>query len=180
MVHQDTDRPDLTITSALRLLLDRAATVDEALELLEQYDMNFSIGAAHHFSIADATGKSVVVEYLEGEMAVSETDVVTNHYLAGDAGLAPEEVPDSQRQSHIRYEALSGLCLDAGGVMTVDEVRSALASAAQSNFSDTNGGELTSWSLVYDQQALTATFYDTEDWAHPYRLTLGGKPWLEK
>ena len=180
VVHQDTDRPDLTITSALRLLLDKAATVDEALELLEQYDMNFSIGAAHHFSIADATGKSVVVEYLEGEMVVSETDVVTNHYLAGDAGLAPEEVPDSQRQSHIRYEALSGLCLDAGGVMTVDEVRSALASAAQSNFSDTNGGELTSWSLVYDQQALTATFYDTEDWAHPYRLTLGGKPWLEK
>lgn len=37
-----------------------------------------------------------------------------------------------------------GLCVDAGGVMTADEVCSALASAAQSNFSDTNGGELTS------------------------------------
>lgn len=73
-----------------------------------------------------------------------------------------------------------GLCVDAGGVMTADEVSSALASAAQSNFSDINGGELTSWSLVYDQQALTVTFYDTEDWAHPYRLILGGKPWLEK
>lgn len=70
--------------------------------------------------------------------------MVTNHYLAGDAGLALDEVPDSQRQSHIRYETLSALCLDAGGVMTADEVRSALASAAQSNFSDTNGGELTS------------------------------------
>ena len=180
ITHQDTDKPDLTITSALRLLLDRAATVDEALELLEQYDMNFSIGAAHHFSIADASGKSVVVEYLEGEMVVTETDVVTNHYLAGDAGLAPEEVSDSRRQSHIRYETLSGLCLDAGGVMTADGVRSALTSAAQSNFADTNGGELTSWSLVYDQQALTATFYDTEDWTHPYRLTLGGKLWMEK
>lgn len=180
VVHQDTDRPDLTITSALRLLLDRAATVDEALALLEQYDMNFSIGAAHHFSIADTTGKSVVVEYIEGEMIVTETDVVTNHYLARNAELAPEEVPDSQRQSHIRYETLSGLRLDAAGVMTVDEVRSALAAAAQSNFSDTNGGELTSWSLVYDQQALTATFYDTEDWEHPYRLTVGGELWLEK
>lgn len=180
VIHQDTEKTDITLTSALRLLLDRAATVDEAVELLGQYDMNFSLDSAHHFSIADATGKSVVVEYLEGEMVVTETDVVTNHYLAGDAGLALEEVPDSQRQSHIRYETLSALCLDAGGVMTVDEVRSALASAAQSNFSDTNGGELTSWSLVYDQQALTATFYDTEDWEHPYRLTVGGKPWLEK
>lgn len=106
--------------------------------------------------------------------------MVTNHYLAGDAGPALDEVPDSQRQSHIRYETLSALCLDAGGVMTADGVRSALASAAQSNFSDTNGGELTNWSLVYDQQALTATFYDTEDWEHPYRLTVGGKLWLEK
>ena len=33
VIHQDTDKPDLTITAALRLLLDKAATVDEALEL---------------------------------------------------------------------------------------------------------------------------------------------------
>lgn len=179
VIHQDTDRPDLTITSALRLLLDRAATVDEALELLGQYDMNFSIGAAHHFSIADAAGKSVVVEYIEGEMIVTETDVVTNHYLAGDAGLAPEEAPDSQRQSHIRYETLSGLYLNADGVMTADETRSALAAAAQSNFSNADDGELTRWSLVYDQQTLTAFFYDMENWERPYRLTVDGGPWLK-
>lgn len=41
-------------------------------------------------------------------------------------------------------------------------------------------GQLTGWSLVYDQQPLTAAFYDTEDWARPYRLSVGDKPWLEK
>jgi len=178
VTHQDTERPDLTTTSALRLVLDRAATVDEALELLEQYDMNFSIGASHHFSIADAAGRHAVVEYIDGEMVVTEADVVTNHYLAGDAGLALEEAPDSRRQSHIRYETLSGLCLEAGGVMTADEVRSALAAVAQSRFPDTNGGELTCWSLVYDQRELTAAFYDTEDWEHPYSLKLREKQWL--
>lgn len=54
--HQQTDKPDLTTTTAIRLLLDRAADVDEAIALLEQYDMNSSIGSAHHLSIADAGG----------------------------------------------------------------------------------------------------------------------------
>ena len=43
--------------------------------------MNSSIGISHHLSIADAHGKSIVVEYVNGEMLVSETKVVTNHYL---------------------------------------------------------------------------------------------------
>lgn len=59
------------------------ATVDEAVELLGQYDMNFSLDSAHHFSIADATGRSAVVEWMGDVMYVSETNVVTNHYLAG-------------------------------------------------------------------------------------------------
>ena len=58
-VDQDTGKPDLTTTSAIRLLLDKAATVEEALELLSQYDMHFSIGAAQHLSVSDATGRSV-------------------------------------------------------------------------------------------------------------------------
>lgn len=80
--HQNTEKPDLTTTTAIRLLLDRAADVDEALMLLRQYDMNSSIGSAHHLSIADTSGKSVVVEYVDGEMLVTETKVVTNHYLS--------------------------------------------------------------------------------------------------
>lgn len=99
--------------------------------------------------------------------------MVTKHYLAGDAGLALDEVPNSQRQSHIRYETLSALCLDADGVMTADQVRAALAAVAQSNYND----ELTRWSLVYDQQALTAAFYDKESWEKPYSLKLKEGQW---
>lgn len=35
---QDTDKPDITTTTAVRLILDKAASVDEAVALLEQYD----------------------------------------------------------------------------------------------------------------------------------------------
>ena len=51
---QNTEKPDLTTTTAIRLLLDKAADVDEAIVLLGQYDMNASIGSAHRLSVADA------------------------------------------------------------------------------------------------------------------------------
>lgn len=82
VIEQDTEKPDLTTTTAIRLLLDRAATVEEALALLEQYDLHGSMGMMIHFAISDATGRSVVVEYVGNEMVATETPVVTNFYLA--------------------------------------------------------------------------------------------------
>lgn len=55
-----------------------------------------------------------------------------------------------------------------------------IAAVVQSNFPGENGGEKTCWSCVYDQRELTATFYDTEDWAQPYALSLGEKDWCKK
>ena len=56
-IQQETGKPDLTTTTAVRLLLDRAATVDEALELLGQYDLHASMNYMVHFAIADNEGK---------------------------------------------------------------------------------------------------------------------------
>ena len=163
--HQKTDKPDLTTTTAIRLLLDRAANVDEAIELLKQYDMNSSIGAAHHFSIADASGKSAVVEYVNGEMLVTETDVVTNHYLAD----CPKKGVGSE-QSHQRFDALSSHIASAG----VPQVFGMLKSVAQSNYPLADGSyETTLWSIVYDQEKLSADFYFSEKYDHGCKLQLG-------
>lgn len=183
VVHQDTDKPDLTTVSALRLLLDRAATVDEAVALLGQYDMNFSIDSAHHFAIADASGKSVVVEWMGDEMLVTETNVVTNHYLVGDAEPDLEEIPKEYQPSYIRYSALYGRYLIAEGKMTAAEVLESMKAVASSTFDNFRAdGETrrTQWTLVFDQQALTAELYRWEEWEKPYRLTVGGAAWLEK
>lgn len=183
VIHQDTDKPDLTITSALRLLLDKAATVDEAVELLGQYDMNFSIDSAHHFAISDATGKSVVVEWMGDEMFVTETNAVTNHYLVGDADPNLQEIPKKYQDSYIRYRILYGRYLDANGKLTAKEVLEGMKAVASSNFNEyRTDGETrrTQWTLVFDQTALTAELYRWEDWGKPYRLAVGDKPWLEK
>lgn len=101
---QNTEKPDITTTTAVRLMLDQAADVEEALELLGKYDMHASMGMMVHFALADASGHSVVVEYIDNRMVVTETPVVTNFYLAeGDKnGIGTV-------QSHERYEILMNL-----------------------------------------------------------------------
>ena len=165
--HQQTDKPDLTTTTAIRLLLDRAADVDEAITPLEQYDMNSSIGSAHHLSIADATGKSVVVEYVGGEMLVTETKVVTNHYLSdcGKQGVGSE-------QSHLRFDTLSAY----SGPADEMDVRDMLKSVAQMNYPQSDGSyEKTMWSIVYCPLGRCADFYFAENCGHSYGLLLQEK-----
>lgn len=165
--HQQTDKPDLTTTTAIRLLLDRAANVDDAIALLRQYDMNSSIGSAHHLSLADASGKSVVVEYVGGEMLVTETKVVTNHYLSDckKQGVGLE-------QSHIRFDTLSAY------INAADEtdVRDMLESVAQKNYPQAEGShEKTMWSIVYCPEGRCADFYFAENYEHSYGLLLHEK-----
>ena len=165
--HQQTDKADLTTTTAIRLLLDKAATVDEAIAMLNQYDMNSSIGAAHHLSIADASGKSVVVEYVNGQMLVTETRVVTNHYLSDC-----EKQGVGSEQSHIRFDILAA----HEGPADDRDVRDLLESVAQKNYPQTEGNwEKTMWSIVYCPEGRCADFYFAENYEHSYGLLLQEK-----
>lgn len=164
--HQRTGKTALTTTTAVRLLLDRAANVDEAIALLQQYDMNSSIGSAHHLSIADAQGKSVVVEYVNGEMLVAETKVVTNHYLSDC-----EKQGVGSEQSHKRYDILAAHT----GPADANKVRDLLESVAQKNFPQSQDSyEKTVWSIVYHPEEHCADFYFAENYSHSYELILSG------
>lgn len=79
---QRTDRPDILIVTAVRLLLDRAANVDEAIDLLRQYDIHTTTGMEQHLFIADSTGRSVVVEWPDAKFKVIEYPCVTNFWLS--------------------------------------------------------------------------------------------------
>jgi hypothetical protein len=57
----DENRVTLNTTTAIRLVLDKAATVEEAIALLRQYNIYFSAGIYCHFLIGDASGRSVLV-----------------------------------------------------------------------------------------------------------------------
>jgi len=64
----------LNTTTAIRLVLDQAANVDEAVELLKRYNIYFSGGIYCQFLISDASGRSVIVNFWDGGLKVTETD----------------------------------------------------------------------------------------------------------
>lgn len=61
---QQTAKPDVTSTVLLRLMLDHAATVEEAVAIAERYDMHDSASSSFHYMVSDASGKSAVLEYI--------------------------------------------------------------------------------------------------------------------
>lgn len=63
---QDEKKRTLIWPVALRVLLDRAATVDQALDLLDSYNIFIEDGNSMQFFIGDAQGDSVIVEWLNG------------------------------------------------------------------------------------------------------------------
>ncbi len=63
---QETGKPDLTSTVLLRLMLDQAATVEEAIAIAGKYDMHDSANSSFHYMISDANGRSAVLEYIAG------------------------------------------------------------------------------------------------------------------
>ncbi len=162
-IRQETEKTDVTTTTAIRLLLDRAATVEEALSLLEQYDLHSSMSFMVHFAIADASGRSVAVEYVDNGMVVIETPVLTNFYLAEG-----EKHGVGTGQSHARFEILTE-ALEQNQAMTAEQVRDALEDVSRGEFGEF---ESTEWSVVYDQTELTATYYHRENYPEAYRFSL--------
>ncbi len=162
-IAQNTEKPDITTTTAIRLLLNRAADVDEAVELLRQYDFHASMGYMVHLAIADGTGRSAAVEYVNNEMNVIETPILTNFYLSEG-----EKNGIGTSQSHTRFEILEQT-LEERPVMDSGQVRDALSSVSKGNFGEF---ESTEWSVVFDQSALTAEYYHREDYGSSYAFTL--------
>lgn len=162
-ISQDTDKPDLTTTTAVRLLLDQAATVQEATNLLQQYDLHASMGMMVHFAIADAKGNSVAVEYIGNEMSVIETPAVTNFYLTEG-----EKYGIGTEQSHERYDILINT-LHEKTSMTEAEVRDALDSVSKHNFGEF---ESTEWSIVMNQERKELVYFHRENYEHGYRISV--------
>lgn len=162
-INQQTEKADITTTTAVRLLLNKAANVEEAISLLKQYDLHSSMGLMVHFALADSQGRSVIVEYVNNEMIVTETPVATNFYLSEG-----EKNGIGSEQSHTRYEILMEQ-LEKTPVMSMAKVRDALDSVSKDNFGEF---ESTEWSIVYNQLTREIRYYHREDYKTSYIFML--------
>lgn len=151
----DTEKPDLTIVGAIRLVLDYAANVEEAIQLLSQYDVFPSVSRMHHLSLSDLSGHSVVVEWEGGELKATPTQVVTNHCLSEVSDS--ESIAESLRRFNMLY---------AEHLPVTDKLQAQQAIQAASYPGKTL------WSVIYNQETLTATHYFGCQWEQPLTSTL--------
>lgn len=119
----------------IREMLDHAATVDEAVTILQSYTIDFEGGPPLHYLIADATGHAALVEFYRGEIVVTSTTV--DWHLATNFLRAAVE---STAGECWRYDALNARLTAAQGRLTPPDALSLLRQVAQ------NG---TQWSIVY-------------------------------
>jgi hypothetical protein len=119
-------------------VLDEAATVAEAVAIFRRTPVDFSGGPPLHYLVADASGDSAVIEYVDGRVVViprrDRWQAMTNFVLTGG-------VPDD------RYRTATTTLRRAGGRLTPRTTLELLERTAQPH---------TRWSVAYDLRARTA------------------------
>ena len=172
---QDTERHNVGTTIIMRLWLDRCATVQEALDLLETVDVchDAAVGSGYHYMVADANGDCAVVEFDKDDgwktMAVRKEAgapymLVTNHLLSEKYYTTEPDpsVGNPHSKSWWRYETAGAYLSGHNGTLTLDEAQECLAQVHWKDLVWDNGTvEDTQFSNVYDQTALTL---DLRNW----------------
>lgn len=165
-VHQNTGRPVIGTTLVIRLILDRAATTEEAIELLNQYDMFATSGRDYHFYITDASGDGRVVEYdcesETREMVATPIRSITNFFGLYEDKVLPNQKNGIYGHGKERYDKMEAI-FDYEEVYTSDVAWEALKAASQEP-SEEEVTSNTQWSIVYDDTNLTAEIALRRNW----------------
>ena len=165
--NQNTGKQKIFTTLAIRLVLDRAATTQEAVDLLRSYDMFATSSRDYHFYITDASGDGRVVEYDCHDSARPLVDTkirtITNFY-----GLYIDQVQPNQRNGIYghgkeRYDRIEQVLNENENAITPDTAWQALQAAAQ-NPKPMDVTSNTQWSLVYNNTDKTAQFVLRRNW----------------
>ncbi len=134
----DPDKPNIIHSAAMRLVLDYAKTADEAVALLGEYNIHF-VAETCHLMIADASGKSVVVEFIDGQLKPTTTreswQICTNHQICGKSEAENCEACG-------RYKVASGELADLHAKGDASKVMKVMQSVSKT--------DRTMWSSVYD------------------------------
>lgn len=168
---QDTEKVDINTSTAIRLLLDKAATVDEAVALLQKYDMRSTGGGNYHYQITDAQGNSVIVEYINNEMQVLKPE--TTYQASTNFYLTPGEkynFGDGQD----RYEIVMSGLKEKDGVLNAEEGMNLLEEVKLVDYPDEKTGIIysTQWSAIYNNNRKTVDLAIGRNYENIYHFSL--------
>ncbi len=153
----DPSKRSLNCLEIIRLVLDYASNTDEAVSLIQQYNYNVNGGPPVHFMIADKSGKSAIIEFINKEMKVIYNNepyhVSTNFIITGS--LAP------QTTDCWRYNKAYSDLKNAGGSIDETAAMNILQSVSQS---------ITMWSAVYNLNTPSLNISTGKDYSKDYKL----------
>ena len=137
----DPARRTISGLNLIRLVLDAAASVEEAVVLMGKYNLDFNGGPPLHYFLADASGDSAVVEFIQGKIQVFPDQhpwqVATNFLISA-------ERPEGADSSCWRYNLAYSTLQQAGGTLSLQRALDLLESVSQP------GDYATRWSIVYN------------------------------
>lgn len=179
--NQQTGKQRIGTTVAIRMMLDKASTVREAIEMLKNYDMDMR-GNGHsnyHFFMADATGDYAIVEYTfdkdRTEPKVMEvfTDddslrCVTNFYVAPSMTGTTDGWGSSHGKD--RYENLRKTLDEKKHVMKEDEAMQLLEKVSQPPTEELTSQ--TQWSALYNLTEKTLRLTILREYAKEYNFRI--------
>lgn len=156
---QNNNNPKISTTVAIRMLLDRASTVQEALTMLDNYDLDMAgTGrSSYHFFMADATGDYAIVEFTydgDEEYPSRREDLtgndtlrcVTNFYVA--PSMAGTNDGWGSNHGKARYDTMRNTLKAKHYTLTEDEAMTLLKNVSQPPTEEITS--MTQWSSMYN------------------------------
>jgi hypothetical protein len=158
------DKRTVSSLMVIREILDRASNVDEAVAILQSYNIDFGGGPPIHYLIAARSGRSALVEFYEGEMVVIPNEMpwhLATNFLRASAG-------ESAQGLCWRYDRINRRLTEAGGQVTTQDAMDLLTQVSQ---------EGTQWSIVYGMSSgdVHVTMGRQYDEAHTLHLNPTGE-----
>ena len=111
---------------AIRAILDRCQNVDEAIALLDKYDMRDLLGVNYHYHLLDSSGKSVIVEYTYDKMNVIRQKEPNESLKSANFLLTPG-ADNSKEMGKLRYLKMTEEINKHNGIMESIDVMKLLA-----------------------------------------------------
>jgi hypothetical protein len=141
-MRKDPNKKTIDQLAVIREILDHAATIDEAVNILASY--NIDMGSVPlHYLVASVDGNSALVEFYQGKMEVFRNkdpwQLATNFLVASTGGSTEGQCP--------RYDRISQRLEKTGGQLAIQEALGLLSDVSQGA---PQGQSNTQWSVVYD------------------------------
>ena len=190
-----TDRPDITSTTLLRLILDYADSVEDAVALAQQYDLHDSASSCFHYMVADSTGRSAILEWVgtdadhDADGAQRQLNVLWNDTDALSDSSDWQVVTNfiktpgyydgttAEMKGLDRYEHLTAALRETDGIVAVkDAAMDLLASVGRRTWDNDDSNSNTVHSVVYDLTDKSVLWVGNEHYgeeAYTFEFQLG-------